>query len=207
MSDLSWCEVDVGALAHNVRTLRSLLPQGCLLAPTVKANAYGHGLELAARAFLDGGADWLCVNALFEAAALRRAGVSAPIYVMGFVAPEDVDEAIALDCRLVAYRGDVVERAEAACARRGVTGRLHLKLETGNERQGLRERDALELARRIHDAPHLVLEGVASHYANIEDTTDSRLRPRAAPPFPGLPRRAGARRHPVPSPTCPTRPR
>ena len=172
MNDLSWCEIDVGALAHNVRMLRSLLPQGCLLAPTVKANAYGHGLELAARAFLDGGADWLCVNALFEAAALRAAGVTAPIYVMGFVPLADIDEAIALDCRLVAYRGDVVERAEEACARRGVIGRLHLKLETGNERQGLRDRDALALARRIHDSPHLELEGVASHYANIEDTTD-----------------------------------
>jgi alanine racemase len=140
----------------------------------VKANGYGHGLELAARAFLDGGADWLCVNALSEAAALRRAGVTAPIYVMGFVPPPDVDEAIALGCRLVVYRGDLVERAVGACARRGVRGRLHLKLETGNERQGLRERDALELARRIHDSPHLELEGVASHYANIEDTTDHR---------------------------------
>jgi alanine racemase len=172
MSDPTWCEVDVGALARNVGVLKSLLPQGCLVAPAVKANAYGHGLAIAARAFLDGGADWLCVNAAFEAAELRREGVRAPIYVMGFVPPEDVEEALALDCRIVAYRGDVVERAEEACARRGWTGRLHLKLETGNERQGLRERDALELARRIHDAPHLLLEGVASHYANIEDTTD-----------------------------------
>jgi alanine racemase len=172
MSELSWCEVDVGALEHNVRTLKSLLPAGCLLAPTVKANAYGHDLVIAARAFLDGGADWLCVNALFEAAALRHAGIMAPLHVMGFVPPEDVEEALVLDCRFVVYRGDVVEKAEDACARRGLRGHLHLKLETGNERQGLRDRDALDLARRIHDAPHLELEGVASHYANIEDTTD-----------------------------------
>jgi alanine racemase len=49
---------------------------------------------------------------------------------------------------------------------------MHLKLETGNERQGLREPEALVLAQRIHASPHLTLEGVASHYANIEDTTD-----------------------------------
>ncbi len=172
MTDLSWCEVDVEALAHNVRTLKTLLPPGSKLAPTIKSDAYGHGLVLAAQAFLEGGADWLCANALFEAEALRAAGLACPIYVMGFVPPEDVERALELDLRLVAYRGDVVERAEAVCARRGWTGRLHLKLETGNERQGLRERDALELARRIHDSPHLELEGVASHYANIEDTTD-----------------------------------
>jgi alanine racemase len=172
MGALSWCEIDIGTLAANVRTLKSLLPAGCLLAPTVKSNAYGHGLELAGRAFLRGGADWLCVNAAFEAEELRKAGIQAPIYVMGFVPPEDVEAALALDCRLVVYRGDVVDKAEEACARHGWKGRLHLKVETGNERQGLRDRDALELARRIHDSPHLELEGVASHYANIEDTTD-----------------------------------
>lgn len=172
MRRLSWCEIDTGALAHNVRTLKSLLPQGCLLAPAVKANAYGHGLAIASKAFLAGGADWLCVNAPFEAADLRAAGIDAPIYVMGYVPPEDVEDVLALGCRFVVYRRDVVERAEEVCARRGSKGRLHLKLETGNERQGLRDDDAYDLARRIHASPHLVIEGVTSHFANVEDTTD-----------------------------------
>ena len=150
MTPLSWCEVDTGALERNVGTLKSLLPPGCRLAPAVKANAYGHGLVLSSKAFLVGGADWLCVNAVFEAAELRAAGVQAPIYVMGYVPAEDLEEALALECRLVAYRADVVERAEEICRKRGWTGNLHLKLETGNERQGLREDEAYHLARRIH---------------------------------------------------------
>ena len=175
MTPLSWCEVNVGALAGNLATLKSLLPPGAEIAPAVKANAYGHGLALAARAFLAGGADWLCVNSLTEAAALRAAGVSAPLYIMGLVPPEDLEEAFTLGCRVVVYRDDVVDRAEAVCARAGLKGQLHLKLDTGNERQGLHEPEALALAQRIAACPHLVLEGVASHYANIEDTTDHRF--------------------------------
>ncbi len=172
MTPLSWCEIDTAALERNVRTLKSLLPTGCLLAPAVKANAYGHGLALASKAFLAGGADWLCVNAGFEAAELRAAGIEAPIYVMGFVPPRDVEDVLALGCRIVVYRRDVVERAEEACARRGWVADLHIKLETGNERQGLRDDDAHDLARRIHASPHMRLEGVSSHFANVEDTTD-----------------------------------
>jgi alanine racemase len=200
MGDLTWCEVDVDALGANVRTLKALLPVGCLIAPAVKAEAYGHGSVVASRAFLAGGADWLCVNSAEEAARLRDAGIDAPVYVMGFVPPEDVEGALAIGCRLVVYREDVVSAAEAACARHGWTGRLHLKLETGNERQGLREEEGFALARRIHASPHLVLEGVASHFANVEDTTDHAFARRQLARFREFNHRLGEAGIPVPMP-------
>lgn len=164
----TWCDIDTQVLAENVRTFRRLVGPDTRLAPAVKSNGYGHGLLPAARAFLAGGADWLCVDALEEARALRQAGLTSPIYVMGYVPLDELAEAAALDVRLVVYNAETVARLASL----GVAARLHLKLETGNHRQGVSPEEALVLADRIAAAPLLALEGVASHFANIEDTTD-----------------------------------
>lgn len=164
----TWCEIDTAALAANVRCFRDLVGAGTLLAPTVKSNGYGHGLLLAARAFLAGGADWLCVDALEEARALREAGIDAPLYVFGYVPLESLAEVAALDCRMVVYNRETVARLAAL----DVPLRLHLKIETGNHRQGISADEAVALAADVTRAPRLTLEGVSSHFANIEDTTD-----------------------------------
>lgn len=165
---LVWCTVDTDALADNMRAFRRLVGRDPRLAVPVKANGYGHGLVLAAKAFLAGGADWLCVHALKEARVLRAAGITAPIYILGPVALDGLPEAVALDARLVVYNAQTID----ALVARGLSAKLHLKVETGNHRQGLDLPAALAIAARIKAAPGLELEGVASHFANIEDTTD-----------------------------------
>lgn len=164
--------VDTRALRHNISMLSERLTPGALLAPTVKSNAYGHGLVLTARTFLEAGADWLCVNAVYEAAQLRAAGVTAPLYILGYVGPEEVEEALRLGCRMVLYNPEALEAAAPVARRLGVPARFHLKVETGNNRQGLLPEAALALARRVVATPGCELEGVATHFANVEDTTD-----------------------------------
>ena len=164
----TWCEVDRSALAANARAFRALIPASSRLAVAVKGAGYGHGLEIAARAFLSGGADWLCVHHVDDVRALRAAGIDAPIQMVGPVLLDDLPEAAALGARILAYNRETVERLAAL----GVRARLHIKLETGNHRQGVEPAEALDLAARIAAAPHLELEGVSSHFANIEDTTD-----------------------------------
>lgn len=155
-------------MAANLRAFRRRIGPDALLTVPVKANAYGHGLVPASRAFIAGGADWLCVHALEEAEALRAAGITAPIYILGPVALDRLGDALDLDVRLVVYTAATVERLAAL----GRPARLHLKVETGNHRQGVMLPEALALAAQIQAAPGLVLEGVCSHFANVEDTTD-----------------------------------
>ncbi len=85
----AWIELDRAALIHNVLALRSLLPQGCALMPVVKANAYGHGAALIARALQDVGLDAFCVATAEEGAALRQAGIGGMVLVLGYTGPED----------------------------------------------------------------------------------------------------------------------
>ncbi|MEM9088412.1 MAG: alanine racemase [Cyanobacteria bacterium P01_F01_bin.53] len=87
----AWVEINLSALAHNVRTLKALLPAHADLMSVVKADAYGHGAVTVSRVALNSGATWLGVATVPEGIELRQAGITAPILVMGAVnAPEEV---------------------------------------------------------------------------------------------------------------------
>jgi alanine racemase len=175
---LSWVETDREALAANARCLidasrrTGRQPSTCVM---VKGNAYGHGRVVAARAFVQAGVDWLGVADLFEALALREAGIAAPLYNVVLTPPEHAAAAVAADVAMVTADADAIDAAAAAAVAQGRTARIHLKLETGTHRQGIALPELLALAARCCDAPGVVLEGVASHYADVEDTTDHRF--------------------------------
>ena len=173
---LTWCEINTNALSSNVSTLKARLPQGALIAPTVKSNGYGHGLLIAAQAFLDGGADWLCIHSIEEARRLRHGDIDCPLYLFGPLDLDDVEEAIYLGLRIVTYTQEHVEHLETLLPKMKLPQEqrvhLHLKVETGNHRQGISPQEVVKLAERITETPQLHLEGICSHFANIEDTTD-----------------------------------
>lgn len=175
---LTWCELDTHALAQNAEALRRHLPASCKLAPAVKSNGYGHGALASARAFIEGGADWLCVHTIDEAVNLRRGGITHPIYLFGPTLPERLDEVVALGLEVVIYQRAHVEALSALAlahpAKVAQVG-LHLKVETGNHRQGIDEAEAIALTQLIKSEGKLRLAGVTSHFANIEDTSDHRF--------------------------------
>ncbi|MBI4994767.1 alanine racemase [Candidatus Peregrinibacteria bacterium] len=138
-------------------------------APCIKANAYGHDMIKTAKIALASGADWLNVNALFEAAELRKAGIRAPIYIMGYVMKKDLIEAVRLNCRLVVYNKETVEEAAQAAKRLSKKAFVHLKIETGNNRQGILMENVLDFAAYAKKFPQITIEGISTHFANIED--------------------------------------
>lgn len=167
MKDLTWVEISKSALEENIKQFRSLVGDS-ILCPCVKANAYGHGLVECGRIFLDAGADWLSVNSLYEAASLRAAGIEAPIYVLGYIALDDLEEAVELDLRIVVYNKETI--SELGKIAKPV--KIHLKVETGNNRQGIFVNELLDFAKFTQSFENIEIEGMATHFANIEDTTD-----------------------------------
>ncbi|MFQ6038557.1 MAG: alanine racemase, partial [Candidatus Aminicenantales bacterium] len=169
---LQWVEIDRSALFHNLREFRQLIGKHRLLLATVKANAYGHGISEISPLALEAGADWLGVHSVEEARLLRRRGVGCPVLVLGYVPLDGLREAVDLDVRLTVYNQETID----ALARIGKSIekkiRIHVKVETGTHRQGVSVEDLLPFVRRIQDYPSLFLEGLSSHFANIEDTTD-----------------------------------
>lgn len=161
-------DVDVEALRDNLAQFRSLVPPPTLLMAVVKADGYGHGMEIAARSFLAGGADLLGVHSLADVQRLRAARITAPVLVLGPLGVAEVAAAARLDAEITV--GSLAGLRAAAAA--GVPVRIHLKLETGVNRQGLPAAEVGTALAELRAAAGLQLVGLSSHFADIEDTTD-----------------------------------
>jgi len=171
----SWCEVSQAAIQANIALLRQRIGPAVRLGVVVKADAFGHGLIPCATAMVEAGADWLIVNFAYEAIALRQAGITAPIYICGNVSVAQAPQVVATQARVVLYDADVAHALHQATQGTDTIVPVHLKIETGTHRQGLPLAEALELGRLVQALDGLVLEGITTHYADIEDTTDHRF--------------------------------
>lgn len=165
--DLVWVELDADAPGRNLGELRRAAGGTPLVCAVVKSNAYGHGL--AEMAGLIPAADWLGVNSIDEGIALRRLGETRPVLVLGHVPLGRLPEALADDLRLTVYNFETLD-ALRSCASGRTPARLHLKVETGTGRQGIHPDRAGEFASRARSTPGVELEGLSTHFANIEDT-------------------------------------
>ncbi len=169
---LTWCEVSADALRANLGEFRRLIGPTCRLGPVVKANAYGHGLVPVSRVLASAGADLLCVNDLWEASALRDAGLTLPLHVLGRVPPAQASDAVALHVSLVAYDAQVLDALDRAGRAAGRPVRVHLKVETGTNRQGVGPQGLRVLCRQAVGLDGVTVTGLSTHFADIEDTTD-----------------------------------
>ncbi len=167
----SWIEVSRGALLHNINLFRTLLTPGTALMAVVKANGYGHGLEQVAGVCASAGVEMLGVHTAAEVVALRRAGVALPVMVMGYLTPAQVVEVVDPDVHVLVSSTEVLEAVAAHGRRLGVSLPIHVKVDTGTHRQGVEPAEACALASAARGAG-LTVAGVATHFANIEDTTD-----------------------------------
>lgn len=167
-----WIEISRDAYLHNLAFLRSLVGEKVELSVVVKSNAYGHGLVPIARLAVEGGADSFCVHSLEEAVALRDAGFDQDVLVMGHVPIARLDAVVEHDFRMVLYDAETARSLAAVAERRGRRARVHLKIETGTHRQGVEGEELVVLLDLLRRSPSLDVEGVYTHFADIEDTTD-----------------------------------
>lgn len=157
--------VNLAAIERNCARLRSVAGSDTALCAVVKANAYGHGTVPAARAALAGGAEWLAVAAAEEATELRAAGVAAPVLMMGALSADELPVALSAEADVVAWRAGFVEAVREVARSRGLDRvRVHVKLDVGMGRLGIRDADELlEIAREVDAAPELELVGAMTH--------------------------------------------
>ena len=165
MSRWAWAEVEAAAVEHNIAAVVADVAPAQVWA-VVKANGYGHGSVPVAEAALRAGATGLCVALVQEAAALRAAGVSAPILVLSEQPPSELATALSLDLDLTVYSVAQVRAIEAAGGRQQ---RVHLKVDTGMHRVGAAPEVAVALADAIAASPATHLEGVFTHLAVADD--------------------------------------
>lgn len=168
---LTWIEIDDDAIGRNLDAFRSIVPPSTAVMAVVKANAYGHGLEAVGPVAAQH-ADWLGVNSIDEARALRTLGVAKPIAILGHTESGRLRDVVSGEFRQIVYREDIAAELSRLAGEMGTTARIHLKIETGTNRQGVSIEHLGEFVRRVLALSDLDVEGVYTHFANIEDTLD-----------------------------------
>lgn len=171
----SWCVVSPGALRANVQIFKKRIGSGPRLGVVVKSNAYGHGLACCAKVLVAAGADWLIVNDVAEALELRSLGHRSPIYVCGPMGQGDASALVEAQARVVVSGEAEIAALAREAVSRGAQVPVHVKLETGAHRQGITTDEAIALVHVIRKTPGVLLEGVTTHFADVEDTTNHRF--------------------------------
>lgn len=168
-----WAEIDLGAIAHNVREIKSRVKAGARFCAVVKANAYGHGVTAVARTVLEAGADQLAVAILEEAVELRRAGFTVPILIIGYTPPDQAALVVDKDISQTVFSLDVAKALSGAAMAAGRKAKVHLKIDTGMSRIGIRPEVAGDFAAAVAALPGIEIEGVFSHFATADEQDKS----------------------------------
>ena len=161
----TWAEVDLGALERNLARVRAATSDAAVML-VVKADAYGHGAIPVSHHLLRHGVHSLGVGDSTEALALRAAGITAPILILGAIVRGEMEQVIRGGISVTVHTLDRAKALARAASRMGARVRVHLKVDTGMGRLGCAPERAPALAREIHRSPHLDLEGLCTHLAS-----------------------------------------
>lgn len=169
-------QIDAGALRHNLAALRGCCRPGTWLCAALKADAYGHGLGHVAPILERGGVEFAAVANLDEAIRLRATGWKRPVLVLGVVLSVDRAAArrerigVAMEHGLTLTLVDdaPLDEMNAAARAFGRTLDVHLKLDTGMGRMGLKPEHGMDVLRRLREFGNLRLAGVYSHFGTAD---------------------------------------
>jgi len=175
----SWVEVDLNALAENIRAIRAGLSPRTEIIFVVKADAYGHGAVPVARKAAACGVKWFAVAFPDEAVEVRRAAPEAELLLLGVAAAEDVPTLQEHRITPIVVDEEQGRELAAAAADRGTRLPVHVKIDTGMGRLGIPWTDAYDVICRLADRPGIQVTGLCSHFAKVEPDDDGQARQQA----------------------------
>ncbi|MBD1894003.1 alanine racemase [Coleofasciculus sp. FACHB-129] len=177
LKERAWVEIDLAALAHNVRQLRRFLSPKTALMAVVKADAYGHGAITVAEIACQAGASWLGVATIPEGIQLREAGIQAPILILGASNTSEQVQAIAhwdLQPTLCTPQQALVFSETLGTLNRSLA--VHVKLDTGMSRLGTPWQQAAEFVSLVQRLPYLKIASIYSHLATADSPDPTGMR-------------------------------
>ncbi len=165
----AWVEINLEYLAQNIQAIKKMIPQGKKMMAIVKADAYGHGAQMLAQTMLASGVDMFGVSSIDEGLDLRQVKIKAPILVVGAVPVWAVETAVQNDIAISIFNESHLKACEEAFNRTGIKPRVHVKIDTGMNRIGVRPEEAVEFIQVVNEAEYLSFEGVFTHLAAAEE--------------------------------------
>ena len=176
-SSSTWLEISLTAIRNNIRLLSRITQTGVM--PVVKANAYGHGLIEVSQAAEQEGVSWLGVSRIEEAVALREAGISCSILILGYTPPKRIPEAVQRELAVTVYDEIVANEYNLATGSGKGKLKVHVKTDSGMGRLGIPTQRAEGLLRNLQKLENFSVEGLFTHFARADEpgasTTNEQL--------------------------------
>lgn len=167
-----WAEINLDNLAHNIQEVRRVTKPDAMVTAVIKADGYGHGAAEIGKTLLDNGADRFAVATLTEAIQLRKIYKETPILVLGYTPEEDSDEVVKNNLIQTVYAFEQAEALDKVAKSNKTKAKVHIKLDTGMGRLGLRpEQDAVLIIEYISKLGNVEIEGIYTHFA-VADEVD-----------------------------------
>lgn len=162
---LIWNEINLDVMADNMRKIKNIV-KAPYIAAVIKADAYGHGSVGIAQTLLNNGATHLAVARLTEALELRKYGIKAPIFLLGYVEPEGALLLIKNDITMGIYNYEHAKVFSKAAGQLNKTAHFHIVVDTGMKRIGFQPTDeSVEEIIKISQLPNVELEGIFTHFS------------------------------------------
>jgi alanine racemase len=166
----TWAEIDLNNLAANFKRVKQLVSPAARVMAVVKANAYGHGAIECARRLANEGADWFGVALPEEGTELRAAGITQPVLCLGGFWPGQAGVCVQHRLTPVVYRLDMIESLNEAASAAGVVADVHVKVDTGMGRLGIRFDQLSEFVAALENFRNVRIDGLMSHLAAADDS-------------------------------------
>ena len=165
----SWVEINISNLEHNIKEIRKNVPVNDKLLGVVKADAYGHGSIMLAPTMLASGIDMLGVASIDEGVDLRQAKINCGILVLGTVPVWAIENAVENDITIPIFSYEHLKACKQAYNRTGVKPKVHIKLDTGMNRIGIRTEEAIDFIKKVQVCDYIDLKGIFTHLAAAEE--------------------------------------
>jgi alanine racemase len=165
---VTWAEIDLDAIAFNVRAFKRHVGERVKLIAVVKANAYGHGAVPVAESALAAGAEMVAVHRMIEGVELRKAGIRAPILILGYTPPGGAELVATWQLTPSLMTMEFAQALSARAAALGLNIPVHIKVDSGMSRYGLMPEEVIEFLHSIRYLPGIYLEGLFTHFASAD---------------------------------------
>jgi len=166
---LTWTEVNLDAIAQNVKNIKKLIGKKKELMAVVKGNAYGHDILEISSVVLENGATRLAVARLEEAIFLRKAGITVPILVLGLTLKPQAESLVSYDITPTVCEFEMIEKLSESAVQMNKMTKIHLKVDTGMGRIGIFPDDVLKFIKRIKTLKNVEIEGIFTHFSVADE--------------------------------------
>ena len=165
----TWTEVNLDAIAKNVRNIKELIGEKKELMAVVKGNAYGHDILEVSSVVLKNGASRLAVARLEEGIFLRKAGVVAPILILGLTLKQQAELLVYYNITPAVCEYEMIEKLSESAIKVGKVVKVHLKVDTGMGRIGILSHDILRFIKKIRALKKVEIEGIFTHFSVADE--------------------------------------